>query len=64
MALGGVYVGVSLAPSLLPVLQKGSFMQSLTAKGRFAELLQSIEVVVALNPHTTLLGAAHFALRL
>jgi len=64
MALGGVYVGGDLAPQLLSVLQQGNFMHGFTAKGRFAELLQSIKVVVALNPHTTLLGAAHFALRL
>jgi glucokinase len=31
-------------------------------KGRFKEVMQGIEVSVALNPHAPLIGAAHFAL--
>ncbi|MFQ5931796.1 MAG: glucokinase [Nitrospiraceae bacterium] len=63
MAVGGVFVGGGIAPKVLPALRKGSFMQSFTDKGRFSELLKSIEVSVALNPRAPLVGAAHFALR-
>ena len=64
LAIGGVFVGGGIAPKLLPALRNGRFMQAFTAKGRFAELLQSIPVHVALNPRAPLLGAARYALRL
>ena len=64
LAIGGVFVGGGIAPKLLPALRSGSFMRAFTAKGRFAELLQSIPVNVALNPRAPLLGAARYALRL
>ena len=64
LAIGGVFVGGGIAPKLLPTLRNGRFMQAFTAKGRFAELLQSIPVHVALNPRAPLLGAARYALRL
>jgi glucokinase len=63
-AVGGVFVAGGIAPKILAALQKGSFMRGFTDKGRFAELLQSVEVCVALEPRAPLLGAAHFALRL
>jgi glucokinase len=64
VATGGVFVGGGIAPKILPVLQGGSFMRGFTDKGRFAELLKSIEVSVALNPAAPLIGAAHYALQL
>src|SRR5262249_4692140 len=64
VALGGVFVGGGIAPKMLPVLQNGSFLRGFTAKGRFAPFMKSMQVHVALNPRTPLLGAAHFALRL
>lgn len=64
MAVGGVFIGGGIAPKILPVLQNGSFMRSFTDKGRFAELLNNIEVSVALNPRAPLIGAAHFTLHL
>ena len=64
LAVGGVFVGGNIAVALLPVLQKSGFMHAFTDKGRFRDLLQSIEVRVALNPRAPLLGAAYFALRL
>ncbi|MDE2485525.1 MAG: glucokinase [candidate division NC10 bacterium] len=63
-AIGGVYVGGGIAPKILPKLQDGTFTRAFADKGRFAELLRSIEVKVALNPRTPLLGAAHYGLRL
>jgi glucokinase len=39
-------------------------MNAFTDKGRFTELLRSIEVKVALNPRALLIGAAHYGLML
>lgn len=59
-----VFVGGGIAPKILPVLQSGSFMRGFTDKGRFSGLMKSIEVSVALNPATALIGAAHYAQKL
>ncbi len=64
LALGGVFLAGGMAPKILPVLQNGSFMRAFTDKGRFAALMESLAVDVALNPRTALVGAAHYALRL
>jgi glucokinase len=64
LAIGGVFVGGGIAPKLLPALRNGRFMQAFTAKGRFADLMHSIPVNVALNPRAPLIGAARYALRL
>lgn len=64
LAIGGVFVGGGIAPKILSALRRGPFMHAFTDKGRFAELLQSIPVDVALNPRAPLLGAARYALRL
>jgi glucokinase len=63
-AIGGVYLGGGIAPKSLTALVKGSFLRGFNEKGRFDEFMKEIEVSVALNPHTPLIGAAHFALRL
>jgi glucokinase len=64
MSVGGVLIGGGIAPQLLPVLQNGSFMRGFVTKGRFTELLRTIEVKVALNPRAPLLGAAYVASQL
>ena len=64
LALGGVYIGGGIAPKILPKLQDGTFINAFSDKGRFGELLRSIEVKVALYPSTPLLGAAHYGLML
>jgi glucokinase len=64
LATGGVFVGGGIAPKLLPVLANGSFMRGFADKGRFRDLLRSLDVRVALNPRAPLVGAAHYALRL
>ncbi|MBI3779783.1 MAG: glucokinase [candidate division NC10 bacterium] len=64
LAVGGVYVGGGIAPKILPKLQDGTFIHAFTDKGRFAELMLTIEVNVALNPRAPLIGAANYALRL
>lgn len=63
-AIGGVYVGGGIAPKILSKLQDGTFVRAFAGKGRFAELLRSIEVKVALNPRASLIGAAHYGLML
>src|SRR5262249_12470107 len=52
-----VFVGGGIAPKILPVLQGGSFLRGFTDKGRFAGLMKSMEVSVALNPAAPLIGA-------
>lgn len=64
LAVAGVFVGGGIAPKILPVLKGGGFMRAFTDKGRFSGLLEQIEVSVALNPRTALIGAAHFAAQL
>jgi len=61
MSLGGVYIGGGIAPKILPFMKSGTFMNAFSGKGRFAELLQGMEVKISLNSETALLGAAHFA---
>ncbi len=61
-ALGGVYVVGGIAPKILSKLQDGTFTNAFSDKGRFAELLRSIEVRVALNLRAPLIGAAHYGL--
>ena len=61
VAIGGVMIGGGIAPKLLPVLRRGTFLESLFDKGHFAELLRGIEVSVALDPRTPLRGSAAYA---
>ncbi len=61
MSLGGVYIGGGIAPKILPFLKNNHFMDSFASKGRFEELLRGMQVRIALNPETALLGAAYFA---
>ncbi|MDE2321035.1 MAG: glucokinase [candidate division NC10 bacterium] len=63
-AIGGVYVGGGIAPKILPKLQDGTFTRAFADKGRFADLLRSIEVKVTLNLRVPLIGAAHYGLKL
>ncbi len=64
VAVGGVYVGGGIAPKMLAALQSGGFLEAFLDKGRFANLMKTIPVFVALNPRAPLIGAAHYALRL
>jgi glucokinase len=62
VAVGGVFVGGGIAPKLgAMILKKGHFLNGFTDKGRFAPLMKSLEVNVALNPRAPLIGAAHYA---
>jgi glucokinase len=64
VATGGVFLGGGIAPKILPALGRGAFTEAFSAKGRYREFLERIEVRVVLNPRAPLLGAAHYALRL
>ena len=63
MALGGVYVGGGIGPKIRAKLTDGSFIEAFRDKGRFAPLMASIPVHLALDPRAPLLGAALVAAR-
>lgn len=62
LSIGGVYVGGGIAPKILPMIKNGHFLNGFATKGRFEELLRGMEIKVALNPETALIGAARYAL--
>jgi glucokinase len=64
LATGGVYLGGGIPPRILPALEGPNFMQALTKKGRFSDLLARVPVHVILNPKSALLGAACHGLEL
>lgn len=55
---GGLYVAGGIAPKILPLLEKGSFMQGFSDKGRMQSLVGTISVQVVLNAKVGLIGAA------
>jgi glucokinase len=61
LATGGIYIGGGIAPHILPKLRQHSFLDSLTAKGRFRAMLEQTPVHVILNERTGLFGAARIA---
>jgi glucokinase len=61
MATGGVYLGGGIAPRILGQLKKGTFLLSFAAKGRMHHTLGDIPILVILNDHASLIGAARCA---
>jgi glucokinase len=61
VATAGVYVGGGIAPKILPLLQRGDFMDAFGRKPPMEELLGRIPVRVILNPEAGVLGAAVYA---
>ena len=61
LAVGGVYVGGGIAPKIRTKLAGGSFIAAFRDKGRFAGLMESIPLRLALDPRAPLLGAARVA---
>jgi len=62
LARGGVVMGGGIAPQIIPLLQKGGFLNAFTSKGGFKNLLEEIPVKVIVNPRAPLIGAARYAL--
>jgi glucokinase len=61
---GGLYIAGGIAAKILPLLEKGDFIQAFTHKGRMSPLLERVPVNVVLNPQVGLIGAALCAARL
>jgi glucokinase len=61
VATAGIYVGGGIAPKILPLLQRGEFMEALRTKPPMEEMLARMPVRVILNAEAGLLGAAVFA---
>ncbi len=61
---GGLYIAGGIAPKILPLMQKSSFMIAFTQKGRMRSLLEEIPVHMILNQQVGLIGAAICASRL
>ena len=58
MSRGGIYVGGGIAPKILPLLQRGAFIEAFLAKGRMRPVLEAMPVKVILNDRTALYGPA------
>jgi len=63
LAIGGLFLGGGIAPKILPRLERGDFLESFHAAGRFRELLETVPVKVILNQEAALLGASRRARR-
>ena len=64
MSRGGVYLGGGIAPKILPLLQKGAFLDAFLNKGRMRPLLEAMPVRVILNDRAALYGPALYAAQL
>jgi glucokinase len=64
MATGGVYLGGGIPPRIISLLDKGTFMDCFTNKGRFSKLVSRIPVHVICNPKVALMGAALYGLEM
>lgn len=58
---GGIYVAGGIAPRILPKLREGSFLQGLTAKGRFSGLMAEMPVHIVTNDDVGMFGALNAA---
>lgn len=61
LAVGGVFVGGGIGPKVREKLEDGRFIAAFRDKGRFADLMATIPVHLALEPRAALLGAAAVA---
>ncbi len=64
LARGGIYIGGGIAPTILPLLKNGVFIESFLDKGRLSPLLSQVPVKVILDDRAALFGAGYFAMRL
>ena len=63
MSRGGVYVAGGIAPKILPMLQRGTFINAFLGKGRMRQVLEAMPVRVVLNERAALYGPALRATR-
>ena len=63
MSRGGMYVGGGIAPKILPMLQRGTFIEAFLGKGRMRHVLEAMPVRVILNERAALYGPALRATR-
>jgi glucokinase len=63
MSRGGLYVGGGIAPKMVPLLQRETFIAALRGKGRMRSLLEAMPVRVILNDRAALYGSALCAAR-
>jgi glucokinase len=61
LATGGVYLAGGVSQRVLPLLQRGTFLQHFADKGRFSHLLAAVPVNVIVTDDVGLLGAAAVA---
>lgn len=60
---GGLYIAGGIAAKILPLLQRGDFMEAYARKGRMQPLLEKVPIHVVLEPKVGLMGAARQAAR-
>jgi glucokinase len=60
---GGLFVAGGMAPRLIEIIRRGTFLQAFLDKGRMSRVLERIRVSVVLNRKVALLGARAFALQ-
>lgn len=61
MALGGIFIGGSIAAKNIPLMKRPEFLEAFFDKGRMRPLLEDIPVKIVLNDDAGLLGAARYA---
>lgn len=64
LAEGGVFLGGGIPPRIIPALERGTFLEAFTAKGRLGASLARIPVSVITYPDAALFGAACYGLEL
>lgn len=62
-ATGGIWITGGIAPRILPLLRRPSFVETVAAKGRMSALVASMPVAVVTASDAALAGAARYALR-
>jgi glucokinase len=63
MSRGGLYVGGGIAPKILPLLQRGTFIEAFLDKGRMRHVLEQMPVRLIMNERAALYGPALCAVR-
>lgn len=62
MAVGGVFIGGSIAAKIVPKMQESNFMDAFLNKGRMRPLLADMPVKIIVNDEAGIIGAARYTL--